>query len=772
MKTGFFCHGIIFIISLLFTSHSSFSQSLEETNRLENIRMNLYSIDKSNNKSNPISTLSCDDNDNDGICDEDDLDDDNDGILDEVECPTAQVSTTFQTSGGTTTTFNAPAADRGFQFNIYRLDNSFNLEINGVDLVPDEIQCFSGFASGESLLIFESDGLTFGQGGSTQVWGINGDISNPVIQVLIDKNGDVSFFGKRNTNAQLEPMRIRNDHPQPQNITWNANGTNTVVLSQKVVGPTNISGEGFGVISCSEDTDGDGILNYLDTDSDGDGCPDAIEGGAGFEEADLNGEILSGSVDANGVPIAANGGQGIGSSTDAGVLSENCGCLDDDNDGVCNDIDLDKDNDGILDVNECMTSDFHWSSAPQVNGKTATGVINGIGYTYTSSINIETTPTIFAYNKFPTEYNIPNTTVIKNRFQSNNTITFDQPVLNPTLMFSSIGGGPSVPIQFSNPVDVLFQSGPVTIDSPTQITGKEGYVVLRMNGTFSEISFDYLADENYVNFTFGADFATFCDTDGDGTPDYLDTDSDDDGCLDAIEGGGNFEQTDLEGEILSGTVDANGVPVIANGGQATGTSANASAQSPSCSESLCGGDINFNTWEQAGISSEGNWVVSPDGSNVNQTINGAPTFFVGSREYLNVKFSGKMRTDFGGDDDWMGMVFGFQSPGLVANYPLTLKTYVFAWKQRNQGPWEAGFSLVEVEGTFNNFMELFEAFGTPYNKATLLASDFGTAKGYQTSRDYDISIDYSSSKIKAYVDGELIFDVDGCFDPGRIGFYN
>ena len=38
---------------------------------------------------------SCNDNDGDGVCDDDDLDDDNDGILDEIECPTAQVSTTF-----------------------------------------------------------------------------------------------------------------------------------------------------------------------------------------------------------------------------------------------------------------------------------------------------------------------------------------------------------------------------------------------------------------------------------------------------------------------------------------------------------------------------------------------------------------------------------------------------------------------------------------------------------------------------------------------------
>ncbi|PIE50806.1 MAG: hypothetical protein CSA38_01395, partial [Flavobacteriales bacterium] len=36
-----------------------------------------------------------------------------------------------------------------------------------------------------------------------------------------------------------------------------------------------------------------------------------------------------------------------------------------------------------------------------------------------------------------------------------------------------------------------------------------------------------------------------CDTDGDGIPDHLDLDSDNDGCLDAIEGGGNFTYNDV-----------------------------------------------------------------------------------------------------------------------------------------------------------------------------------------------------------------------------------
>ncbi len=274
-----------------------------------------------------VTTISCNcaDNDNDGVCDEDDLDDDNDGILDEVECPTAQVSTTFETNGGETTSFSAPAADKGFLFNIYKLDNSFNLKVNGLDLVTDQIQCQGTGSADESQLIFTSDQTGYGFGANDNIWVIQGAKESPIIQVNIDALGEVSIMGKRNTGALLEPMMIKSGHPQTQTLIWNSTGTNTVVLSQKVIGPTSISGEGFGVMSCSEDTDSDGVLNYLDTDSDGDGCPDAIEGGGVFKSTDLDGAELSGSVDQNGVPIlAGSSGQTVGTSINSAVLGAGC----------------------------------------------------------------------------------------------------------------------------------------------------------------------------------------------------------------------------------------------------------------------------------------------------------------------------------------------------------------------------------------------------------------------------------------------------------------
>ena len=64
------------------------------------------------------------------------------------------------------------------------------------------------------------------------------------------------------------------------------------------------------------DDDMDGIPNYFDLDSDGDGCPDAIEGDGNITEDMVEGGVIKGDVDKNGIPVAANGGQGAGSAYD------------------------------------------------------------------------------------------------------------------------------------------------------------------------------------------------------------------------------------------------------------------------------------------------------------------------------------------------------------------------------------------------------------------------------------------------------------------------
>lgn len=68
------------------------------------------------------------------------------------------------------------------------------------------------------------------------------------------------------------------------------------------------------------DTDNDGIADYLDLDSDNDGCFDALEGDGYITASQLKADgSIMGSVDANGVPLLAHGGQGAGSAYNAGI---------------------------------------------------------------------------------------------------------------------------------------------------------------------------------------------------------------------------------------------------------------------------------------------------------------------------------------------------------------------------------------------------------------------------------------------------------------------
>ncbi|MGF7138229.1 HYR domain-containing protein [Roseimarinus sediminis] len=263
----------------------------------------------------------------------------------------------------------------------------------------------------------------------------------------------------------------------------------------------------------------------------------------------------------------------------AEITAMSTSTLDTDGDGVSDEFDLDDDNDGILDTNECTSSNFFWSNPPAINGNTATGTINGIAYTYTSSVNVTSTSYLFGHHEFPASYQIPNANPsIQNIYPSTNTLSFASPMTNPVLVFASIGGGPvSVPINFSAPVEILWSKATVQ-NSPTQITGTEGYAVVRLNGTFSSITFDYLTYENWVNFVFGADFYSYCDTDGDGITDNLDLDSDNDGCYDAIEGSLGLDPGIAPNGMISGSVDSNGIPLLASSlGQGAGTSTNASA---------------------------------------------------------------------------------------------------------------------------------------------------------------------------------------------------
>ena len=134
---------------------------------------------------------------------------------------------------------------------------------------------------------------------------------------------------------------------------------------------------------------------------------------------------------------------------------------------------------------------------------------------YTAPLNLNSSSNLANHSFFPTGYGVPNQTSIRNDLASINTLTFDSPMSNLVLAFSSIGN-PSRPvsIEFPQPVEILWSTGygngpDVRVDvgtrsAATQITGWEGNMVVRFNGTVDQFVFNYLSNETYVNFAFGA----------------------------------------------------------------------------------------------------------------------------------------------------------------------------------------------------------------------------------------------------------------------------
>jgi hypothetical protein len=139
-------------------------------------------------------------------------------------------------------------------------------------------------------------------------------------------------------------------------------------------------------INCNTDTDGDGILNHQDLDSDGDGCPDAKEEGITATLTAAPVTNLAGATIASGTTtttiqnaiVAGTGSSTFGNNgfinsletaSESGIYNGTynyttannkylSSCLDSDGDGVSDVLDLDDDNDGVLDIVECPSPGF------------------------------------------------------------------------------------------------------------------------------------------------------------------------------------------------------------------------------------------------------------------------------------------------------------------------------------------------------------------------------------------------------------------------------
>lgn len=250
------------------------------------------------------------DSDGDGIPDYADLDDDNDGILDTVEnaCETEETTPVYSNDFGTGTSTSNDTNVVGHNYAANNpSDGNYTVSRSLTQtLFYTQTNLNANKDAGNPIIVNGSDNGRF-----LIINVAPNYINQPVYRVnnitvtpgkkyrfridmagLADNNPDIPNLqiaikdasGNVLASASSESINMANDDIWRRlsmsfvatnsniileiiNLQPNGNSGNDVGIDNIVLVPLNIC-----------DTDGDGIENYLDLDSDGDGCPDAIEG--------------------------------------------------------------------------------------------------------------------------------------------------------------------------------------------------------------------------------------------------------------------------------------------------------------------------------------------------------------------------------------------------------------------------------------------------------------------------------------------------------------
>ncbi|APD08015.1 hypothetical protein UJ101_02516 [Flavobacteriaceae bacterium UJ101] len=230
-----------------------------------------------------------DDFDGDGICNIDDLDDDNDGVLDTEEClaPEEEYTVspvTFWGASPSTTgsgTFGSMSATGTATNNFSRNDTTVSFRpldstetsyvfqtYNFSQSVDVSIDFFNLQASIEDFVFDQSPDL-------------DKSSINSTYHSLVDSS--IEFTGVSNNNLIVIRGGTNGQGGTSDSSTVYFSNITTLTIGYNSSNPAhNAAYRNMKIFVPSEtcsDTDGDGILNIFDLDSDGDGCPDAKEAG-------------------------------------------------------------------------------------------------------------------------------------------------------------------------------------------------------------------------------------------------------------------------------------------------------------------------------------------------------------------------------------------------------------------------------------------------------------------------------------------------------------
>ncbi len=527
------------------------------------------------------STNFCLDTDGDGIKDIDDIDDDNDGIVDAEESPDcyyteADFTAQSQLQVSSDFTFNNSfPIERAIDDNssTFSQINPLNQAMTNMTIVEYTLPAPLDIAD----LTLQAAYISSNTSSEFKLQGWDGtqwvDMSAPMANTGTAASNMIVLTNTLASGTAFSKIRV-----------YGISGT----LKYGRIYDTTINLNNFQASlypngECTDDVDGDGIPNHLDLDSDDDGCPDAIEGSDPnidvsylISQTDMS---LDGGYDADGLPLVMNGtGQEIGSSQDALTFDALCNppyCddpsltawnCDFDGDGILNKDDIDDDNDGVLDIEECGNH-MNFSNFNQYvidesfdNGdvnftldSTANGIVTDPG------TNVDTGETVDLIS-----ININSSAYV------NATFTFSNPVINFQTSFYDIDGAEELVIEAyynGSPYPIgadeytygprVQDNGNMTFTKASGFGDSSGFVIdndyrldLDIKGPITQLVIK-MKETNASGRNFGIENPEFCfeglDTDGDGIPNMFDLDSDGDECPDA-------KEASVNGVLISGDV--------------------------------------------------------------------------------------------------------------------------------------------------------------------------------------------------------------------------
>ncbi|WP_157486483.1 T9SS type B sorting domain-containing protein [Maribacter forsetii] len=502
--------------------------------------------------------------DQDGIPDTVDLDDDNDGISDLDEANGIDPSADADNDGVPNHSDDDPndpaigdvngTTEPAFDFDGDGIPNHFDIDSDN-DGIVDVVEAGNGDIDTNNDGVIDANDSGFADANTNG----QSDSSEGTTPPNTDGTGEANFLDIDSDDDGI-----------PDNVE--AQPTDAYIVPADAFDTAGLDTNYPGGL-VPEDTDFDGIPDYIDSDSDSDGVEDALEAGQGTmidPLADADGDGLNDAYD-DTLGLDVNNDLNTGAiatdnEDDANLTQVDFrDILDFDEDGIPDSVDLDDDNDGISDLDEANgidpSADADNDGVPNHSdddpNDPAIGDVNG------------TTEPVFDFDGdgIPNHFDID---------ADNDGITDVVESGNGTLDTNNDG------------VVNAEDSGFVDANTNGQSDSSEGTTPPNTDGTGEANFLDIDADDDGIpdnveaqpTSGYVAPAASFDaagldtnypdglipeDTDGDGTPDYLDLDSEDDGVLDIDEAGqGTFTDVDSDADGLDDGFDDTPGPDVNN----------------------------------------------------------------------------------------------------------------------------------------------------------------------------------------------------------------